>query len=110
MARLFIGTLKGVTFEWFMKLPASSIKTWAELEKLFLARFFEDTMEVAMLTPVATKQKKGEFIKAFVERFQSMALHCLSGMSQSTLMETCRHNLQTALLTQIGVAECCTWK
>jgi len=27
MARLFIGTLKRVAFEWFMKLPAGSIKT-----------------------------------------------------------------------------------
>jgi len=39
-----------------------------------------------------------------------MALRCLSGMMQSTLVETYHHNLQTALLTQIGVAECCTWK
>ena len=42
MAHLFIGTLKGVAFEWFMKLPAGSIKKWADLVKLFLARFFED--------------------------------------------------------------------
>jgi len=35
MACLFIGTLKGIAFEWFMKLPAGSIKTWADLEKLF---------------------------------------------------------------------------
>ena len=41
LARLFIGILKGVAFEWFMKLPAGSIKTWADLEKLFLARLFE---------------------------------------------------------------------
>jgi len=27
MTRLFIGTLKGVTFEWFMKLHAGLIKT-----------------------------------------------------------------------------------
>ena len=27
MAHLFIGTLKGIAFEWFMKLPANSIKT-----------------------------------------------------------------------------------
>ena len=40
MARLFISILKGVTFEWFMKHPASSIKTWANLKKLFLAHFF----------------------------------------------------------------------
>ena len=80
-----------------MKLPAGSIKTWVDLEKLFLTRFFEDDMEVAMLTLLATKQKKGESIKAFVEIFQSMALHCPSGMSQSTLVKTYHHNLQTAL-------------
>jgi len=41
MARLFIGTLKRVTFEWFIKLPVGSIKTWVDLEKLFLARFLK---------------------------------------------------------------------
>ena len=42
MVLLFISTLKGVAFEWFMKLPVSSIKTWANLKKMFLAHFFED--------------------------------------------------------------------
>ena len=36
LACLFIGTLKGLTFEWFMKLPEGSIKNWGDLEKLFL--------------------------------------------------------------------------
>ena len=110
MAHLFISTLKGVTFEWFIKLHAGSIKTWANLKKLFLTHFFEDDTEVAMLTLLATKQKIGESIKAFVERFQSMTLCCPSDMYQSTLVETCHHNLQTALLARIGVAECHTWK
>jgi len=39
-----------------------------------------------------------------------MVLRCPSGMTQSTLVKTCRHNLQTSLLVQIGVAECRTWK
>jgi len=41
LACLFIGTLKGVAFEWFIKLPAGSIKIWADLEKLFLAHFLK---------------------------------------------------------------------
>ena len=69
MARLFIGTFKGTAFEWFMKLPAGSIKTWANLKKLFLAYLFEDDTEISVPTFLAAKQKKGEFIKAFVERF-----------------------------------------
>ena len=39
-----------------------------------------------------------------------MALRCPSGMTHSTLVETCRHNMQTSLLAQIEVAECRTWK
>jgi len=92
MARLFIGTLKRVAFEWFMKLPMSSIKKWPDLEKLFLARFFEDDTETSVLTLLATKQKKEESIKMFVETFQSMALRCPSGMTQSTLIKSYRYN------------------
>jgi len=39
-----------------------------------------------------------------------MALQYPSGVTQSTLVETCHHNLQSALLAQIGVVECRTWK
>ena len=107
---LFIGTLKRVTFEWFMKLPASSIQIWADLKKLFLARFFEDDIKISVPTLLTTKQKKGKSIKTFIERFWSMALRCPSGMTQSTLVEMCHFNLQTFLLAQTGVAKYRAWK
>jgi len=59
LASLFIGTLKGLTFEWFMKLPEGSIKNWDNLEKLFLTRFFEDDSRITMPTFQATRQQKG---------------------------------------------------
>ena len=83
LARLFIGTLKGLAFEWFMKLPEGSIKNWGDLEKLFLTRFFEDDSEVTMPTLLATKQRKGESVKPFVERFRNVALRCPSGIPRS---------------------------
>ena len=60
LARLVIGTLKGLAFEWFMKLPEGSIKNWGDLEKLFLTRFFEDDSEITMLTLLATLQRGNE--------------------------------------------------
>jgi len=66
---LFIGTLEGISFEWFMKLSEGSIKNWGDLKKLFLTRFFKDNSEITMPTLLATRQRKGESIKAFVERF-----------------------------------------
>jgi len=53
---LFIGILKGLAFEWFMKFPEGFIKNWGDLEKLFLTRFFEDDSEVTIPTLLATKQ------------------------------------------------------
>jgi len=64
-----------------MRLLVGSIKTLADLEKLFLARFFEDDSEISVPTLLAAKQKKGESIKTFVKRFQSMELRCPSGMT-----------------------------
>jgi len=71
-----------------MKLPIGSIKTLANLEKLFLAHFFENDTEISVPTLLAAKQKKEEPIKTFVERFQSMALHCSSGMTLFILVYT----------------------
>jgi len=69
-----------------MKLPEGSIKNWNDLKKLFLTRFFEDDSEIAMTTPLTTRQQKGELVKAFVKRFQNMKLRCPSGMTQATLV------------------------
>ena len=74
---MFIGTLKGIAFEWFMKLSEGSIKNWGNLEKLFLTRFFEDDLEIIMPTLLAMRQQKGESVKAFMERFQNMTLRVL---------------------------------
>jgi len=93
-----------------MKMHVGSIENWVDLGKLFLARFFEDDTEVSIPILLATKQKKGESIKVFVDRFRSMVPRCRSGMTQFILVETCHHNLQFTPLTQIGVAECSTWK
>ena len=55
MARLFIGTLKGVAFDWFRSLPEGSINSWVDLETKFLSRFYEDDTEVSMAKLLATK-------------------------------------------------------
>jgi len=42
MARLFIGTLKGVAFDWFWSLPPGSVNSCIDLETRFLSHFYED--------------------------------------------------------------------
>ena len=63
MARLFIGTLKGVAFDWFRSLPPGSINFWIDLETRFLSHFYEDDTEVTMDKLLSTVQNKGESIR-----------------------------------------------
>ena len=63
MARLFIGTLKGLAFDWFRSLPTNSINSWLDLETRFLSRFYEDDTEVTIGTLLSTVQKGGESIQ-----------------------------------------------
>lgn len=69
-----------------------------------------DDLKIAMPTLIATKQQNKEPVKTFVERFLSAFLWCPSCMTHTTLVETCHYNLQTLLLSQTEVVECCTWK
>src|SRR3954462_7857400 len=63
-----------------------------------------------MHTLLLTKQKEGELVKDFIERFRELAMRSRSGMIPETLVETCRNNFLTPILVQIGVVECKTWK
>lgn len=40
--RLFISTLKGTAFDWYVQLPANSIISWAKLEEESLLHFQEE--------------------------------------------------------------------
>src|SRR5204862_4029814 len=63
-----------------------------------------------MHTLLLTKQKEGELVNDFIERFRELAMRSRSGMTPETLVKTCRHNFLTPTLVQMGVAECKTWK
>src|SRR4051812_42978285 len=63
-----------------------------------------------MHTLLFTKQKEGELVKDFIERFREPAMRNRSGMTPETLVETCHHNFLTPILVQMGVVECKTSK
>jgi len=58
IARLFIGTLKGVAFDWFRSLLLGSINSWIDLETRFLSRFYEDDNEIIMDKLLSTVQRR----------------------------------------------------
>ena len=92
MARLFIGTLKGVAFDWFKSIPPGSINSWINLETRFLSRLFEDDTEVTIDKLLSTNQKKEESVRDYIERLRNLSLMCSAGMPLPVLLQICRHN------------------
>ena len=62
-AKLFIGILKGVSFDWFRSLPSGSINSWVDLKTRFLCRFYEDDTEVTMDMLLSMAQKGEESMR-----------------------------------------------
>jgi len=110
MARLFIGTLKGVAFDWFKSLPPGSINFWVDLENQFLSCFHEDNTEVTMDKLLSTVQKRGESVREYIERFRNLSLMCPAGMPLPMLLQTWRHNFLDKVEVRLGVVNAPTWK
>jgi len=92
LARLFIGTLKEVAFDWFRSLPSGSINSLVDLKIQFLSRFYEDDTEIIMNKLFLTVQEEGEYVRDCIERFHNLSLMCPAGMSLPMLLQTNRHN------------------
>jgi len=86
MARLFIGTLKRIAFDWFKSLPSGSINSWVDLKTRFLSRFYEDDTEVTIDKLLSTVQKGGELAREYIERFHNLSLMCPAGMPLPMLL------------------------
>ena len=105
MARLFIGTLKGVAFDLFRSLPPGSVNSWIGLETRFLSHFYEDDTEVTMDKLLSTVQKKGESVRDYIERFRNLSQMCPVGMPLPMLLQTCRHNFLDQVEIRMGAVK-----
>jgi len=108
MARLFIGTLKGVAFDWFKSLPNDSNNYWVDWFKSLW--FYEDDTKVTMDKLLLTVQKERESVREYIERFSNLSLICPAGMPLPMLLQTCRHNFLERVKVHIGTVKANTWK
>jgi len=90
--RVFPNSLKGMALSWFTNLPPYSIDSFKTLVNLFTTQFA--TSKPHYLTSIALvniQQGKGESLRAFMERFNQVALQIRNLNSEVTL-----HHMVTA--------------
>ncbi|KAI0528965.1 hypothetical protein KFK09_001509 [Dendrobium nobile] len=74
--RQFVSSLSGIAFEWYADLPNGSMKTFTELEGLFLKRFSGAQQRVTVGDLVIEKQKSDEPLVDYILRWRNLSMKC----------------------------------
>ena len=84
--RFFSQSLTGSAFGWYTSLPPDSIRTWRQLEDQFHTQYHSEAAEAGIADLAQVKQKRGESVSEYVQRFREVKNRCYS--SRITEKET----------------------
>ena len=76
--RFFPLSLSGSAFSWFASLPPNSVQSWADLEQKFHKYFFAEVREMRIIDLMAVRQRAGESVTEYVQRFRDVRSRCFS--------------------------------
>ncbi|KAA0051584.1 retrotransposon gag protein [Cucumis melo var. makuwa] len=98
LVRQFIRSLKGNVFEWYTDLEPEVIDSWKQLEKEFLNRFYSTRRTVSMMELTNTKQRKGEPVIDYINRWRALSLDCKDRLTELSAVEMCTQGMHWGLL------------
>ncbi|KAA0063891.1 ty3-gypsy retrotransposon protein [Cucumis melo var. makuwa] len=89
LVRQYIRSLKGNAFEWYTDLEPKVIYNWEQLEKEFLNRFYSTRRTLSMMELTNTKQRKGESVIDYINRWRALSLDCKDKLTELSAVEMC---------------------
>ncbi|XP_070029337.1 uncharacterized protein [Nicotiana sylvestris] len=93
LIKQFVRSLKGNAFDWYTDLEARSIDSWDQLEQEFLNRFYNTRRTVSMIELTNTRQRKGEPVIDFINRWRNTSLNYKDRLSEASGIEMCIQEL-----------------
>ncbi|KAA0063077.1 ty3-gypsy retrotransposon protein [Cucumis melo var. makuwa] len=71
---------------------------WEQLERDFLNRFYSTLRIVSMIELTATKQRKGEPVIDYINRWRALSLDCKDRLTELSAVEMCTQGMHWGLL------------
>ncbi|MCQ7416412.1 retrotransposon gag domain-containing protein, partial [Salmonella enterica] len=98
LVKQFVRTLKGNAFDWYTDLEPDTIDSWEQMEREFLNRFYSTRRTVSMTELTSTKQRKGEPVIDYINRWRALSLDCKDRLSEVSSVEMCTQGMHWGLL------------
>lgn len=97
MIRLFVSTLRETAFDWYARLPAGTINSWAEQKdkRNSLRIFFDEDDKSTTAQLCATKQAHNDSVDSFLKRWRALAVKCPEPHSHESLTDMFRMNFHS---------------
>lgn len=70
-----------------------SIRTWDDMMEIFCANYYPGEDKVTFANLQIVKQRAGEDLDQFIQRFEDVFLDCYRNHEEKELMETCISNM-----------------
>ncbi|KAA0035353.1 ty3-gypsy retrotransposon protein [Cucumis melo var. makuwa] len=107
LVRQFVRSLKENAFEWYTDLEPKVIDGWEQLETKFLNRFYRTRRVVGMMELTNTKQRKGELVIDYINRWRALILDCKDKLTELSAVEMCTQGMHWELLyILLGIKPC----
>ncbi|KAA0031636.1 ty3-gypsy retrotransposon protein [Cucumis melo var. makuwa] len=93
LVRKFVRSLKGNAFEWYIDLEPEVIDSWEQLKIEFLNCFYSTRRVVSMMKLKNTKQRKGESVIDYINRWRALSLDCKDKLTELFAVEMCTQGM-----------------
>ncbi|XP_021822265.1 uncharacterized protein LOC110763735 [Prunus avium] len=92
--RLFVHSLTGAAFSWFMNLLPNSVRDWADTERIFHEHFYQTNQEITVAELARMSQASDETPRDYLQRFKTCRNWCRINLPKREFVQMAEEGLE----------------
>ncbi|XP_021833379.1 uncharacterized protein LOC110773184 [Prunus avium] len=92
--RLFVHSLTGAAFSWFINLPSNLVSDWADMERIFHEHFYETNREITVAELARMSQASDESPRDYLQRFKTCRNWCRTNLPKREFVKMAEEGLE----------------
>ncbi|CAL2277244.1 unnamed protein product [Prunus armeniaca] len=92
--RLFIHSLTGAAFSWFINVPPNSVRDWSDMERIFHKHFYQTNREITVAELARMSQASDESPRDYLQRFKTCRNWCRMNLPEREFVKMAEEGLE----------------
>ncbi|XP_021810941.1 uncharacterized protein LOC110754209 [Prunus avium] len=92
--RLFVHSLTGAAFSWFINLPPNSVRDWSDMERIFQEHFYQTNREITVAELARMNQAPDESPRDYLQRFKTCGNWCRTNLPEREFVKMAEEGLE----------------